>query len=1556
MSNERKGGRRQRTRLARTLFIAAACTMGMAVSVLPAVAADWPTYRADSARSGITTEAVQPPLTLQWTCKPMHGPKPAWPKPAEERHRMEFDRAYFATMAGGLVYFGTSADDKMMALDAATGQTRWTFLTQGPVRFAPSVWNRRVYFGSDDGYVYCLTSDEGKLIWKYRPGPSDEKVVGNGRMISRWPIRTSVLVDDRTVYFGAGVFPSEGLYIGALKAEDGSVIWKNDSLDERAHELTYGGVTPQGYLIASANNLYVPAGRAMPVAFDRKTGKSLYVCDAGGKTGGAWALVSGGELIAGVDNSGTPAKVAYKEGTGAPDRDAFAWFPGIDMVVAPEMTYMLTERGVYAIDRKAYLEMRATTESQGKTMRSLSAAIQANRRAFAKATPEQRRDLERKTADATRKLAEIEAEANRLREKVYAWRYVGRDLRSLILAGSVVYVGGAGVVTGLDARTGAVLWNGDVDGHAEGLAAAAGRLCVSTERGTVHCFGGQAGQPAKVGDPAKAGEVRTRRSSSPRGTVASTHEAAAARIVRQAGTDKGWCLILNCGEGHLAQELAKQSQFKIVALESDPARLTSSRDRLEGAGLLGVRVAVEPWKIADLPDYFANVIVSDDAASVENLSASVPDLLRILRPFGGVICLGASAERAGEPKEADLQKLAEALTAAGLTGAKVTKDGGLWVTAVRGKLEGAGAWTQLYAGPHNTACSDDLLDAAPFSVLWFGEPGPEGMVERHARPTSPVAANGRMYVQGEEAVTGVDAYNGTVLWKREIPGAVRVRADVDGGNLALCGDVLYVAAEDKCYRLDGQTGRIIRVYDLPASPDGEPRRWGYVSAAGKVLLGSAAFPLGNEYAAVWKAIVTGDRWKDLAEVPPQYAPDLQRLKAKYPVPDALARAELQRSGELWRSADFPVWGSEQTPRGSVTTRMMVSDSVFAIDPESAKPLWVHRGKGIPQISITVGDGTVYLVENGVTPEQKAAAISEKDSLTRKGLYEVGDEAKLGKGIEDVRLVVALDLATGQRLWARALDLTGCGGDKMGTAYQDGMLVFLGHFSNHDKAFFASNELRWRRITTVDAKTGEMAWSRPLNYLRRPLIVGDTIIIEPRACDLRTGRIKMRAHPISGEPVPWEFYRPGHCCSITSASPNCMYYRSYCGAIYDLKRDAGLTLFGAIRPGCWLNMIAANGLLMMPEYSSGCTCSFPLRCSVAMKPSARQADAEWTVFITHGPETPVRHLAVNFGAPGDRPDESGTMWFAWPRPQARDQRGTTYGVTFGVGQEILPGMGYFGRDVQGNAIGNTDRPWLFTSGCVGLIKCELPLIDDIWSDRPGVYTVRLGFAAPEADAPGQRVFDIKLQGRTVAEGIDIVKAAGGPNKVAMKEFKSVPVANRLKIELVPKASGPSPTQAPLINCVEAIREDGTQLAQQSTQPKPLPETEAKALLGSAKARLDEKKIEEAIGLYHTLLDVATSVDLKAAALEGMAAIGSPKSLSRIALYCRETSPILHNYQEVPKELRTAGTKALVAIAANLAATDRDRSIRMLRYAKTLAADASVRQQALDALNRMGVKDN
>jgi len=183
--------------------------VGLVLAALPrlAVAEDWPAYRADPARSGRSANGLKPPLTLLWRYDPAQAPRPAWP----ESQRIRFDWGHQPVMAGGLVLFGSTVDDTVRALDAATGELKWTFATDGPVRFAPHVADHLVYVASDDGYLYCLYLTSGKLKWRFGAGLRDDRVIGNGRMISRWPLRTGVLVDRGVAYITAGLWPSEGV-------------------------------------------------------------------------------------------------------------------------------------------------------------------------------------------------------------------------------------------------------------------------------------------------------------------------------------------------------------------------------------------------------------------------------------------------------------------------------------------------------------------------------------------------------------------------------------------------------------------------------------------------------------------------------------------------------------------------------------------------------------------------------------------------------------------------------------------------------------------------------------------------------------------------------------------------------------------------------------------------------------------------------------------------------------------------------------------------------------------------------------------------------------------------------------------------------------------------------------------------------------------------------------------------------------------------------------------------------------------------------------------------
>ena len=119
------------------------------------VAEDWPTWRYDSNRSAASPEELSDELKLQWV-RELPAPKTAWP----DEPKLDFDRTYEPVVMGQTMYVSSMAGDSVTALDTVTGDVLWQFYADAPVRFAPVVWEGKVYFTADDGFLYCVTADE----------------------------------------------------------------------------------------------------------------------------------------------------------------------------------------------------------------------------------------------------------------------------------------------------------------------------------------------------------------------------------------------------------------------------------------------------------------------------------------------------------------------------------------------------------------------------------------------------------------------------------------------------------------------------------------------------------------------------------------------------------------------------------------------------------------------------------------------------------------------------------------------------------------------------------------------------------------------------------------------------------------------------------------------------------------------------------------------------------------------------------------------------------------------------------------------------------------------------------------------------------------------------------------------------------------------------------------------------------------------------------------------------------------------------------------------------
>jgi len=434
-----------------------------------ATAADWPTYLHDNGRVGATTDRLPSELELKWVYSTPAPPKLSFSGPRNEpiegrimRNRVDFDRAIQVAVADGRLYFGSSVDDKIYCVDAKTGEPIWSIFTDGAIRLAPTIANGKVYVGSDDGFVYCLNAADGSFAWPpIRAGRDDDRLLARGEMISRWPIRTGVVVDRGVAYFGAGVFPHETIYLYAVDAETGKVLWENNHISEE--DAGRNPLSPQGYLLASQDMLFVPSGRSLPAAFDRKTGEEAYQKNyswrstAGGVVGGSKAVLADGQIYA----SGDEHFLALNQKTGAV---GYAYIAGRQLTMAGDRGYVATGKQLVAMHRVEHA--KATVKRQELNLKQYS--LRRKKRSM------DPKEFAAQDSELTKQIAAL--------SKVgVLWSVDTPHDSSLILTADSVIVGGVGKVISINAESGKRLWEADVEGDASGLAAAAGRLYVSTD-------------------------------------------------------------------------------------------------------------------------------------------------------------------------------------------------------------------------------------------------------------------------------------------------------------------------------------------------------------------------------------------------------------------------------------------------------------------------------------------------------------------------------------------------------------------------------------------------------------------------------------------------------------------------------------------------------------------------------------------------------------------------------------------------------------------------------------------------------------------------------------------------------------------------------------------------------------------------------------------------------------------------------------------------------------------------------------------------------------------
>ena len=493
------------------------------------------------------------------------------------------------------MFVASSGNDRVTALDVDTGEEKWRFYTDGPVRLAPVAWKNRLFFGSDDGHLYCLGAADGRLIWKFRAVPSERKLLGGGRLISVWPVRGGPVLHDGKIYFAAGVWPSEGVFLYSLDAETGRVVWLNDQsgylYGQQPHNAeSLGGVTPQGYLVVSGDELIVPCGQALPARFDLQTGKLL-----------SFELPKAGRLPGG-------------------------WFASADV-----------RRGEVVLDAGVNRDLHEDKVHQGPGEPDVRTTIHVGERSY---------------------------------------RF-GDDFPG-------------------------------VEGEIHSMLAADDKLFVVTLDGKLCCFG-----------PRKPTSVTRHPLEFQALPVKTDQRTTFGKQIMEATDDRhGYALVLGLAEAGLLEMLVAQTEFHVIAVDPDAAKIDGLRRKFDAAGEYGNRISfyvAKPGEI-EFPPYLASLAVIGDVRWLTSRGVAQIEVkdFHFLRPYGGTACLQLSENDHARLVAAN--KVAANTVAANKAAGnfKIERTAGLTVVRRDGGLPGStnytGGWSSL-----------DQRVKAPLGVLWFDD-------------------------------------------------------------------------------------------------------------------------------------------------------------------------------------------------------------------------------------------------------------------------------------------------------------------------------------------------------------------------------------------------------------------------------------------------------------------------------------------------------------------------------------------------------------------------------------------------------------------------------------------------------------------------------------------------------------------------------------------------------------------------------------------------------------------------------------------------------------------
>jgi len=118
----------------------------------------------------------------------------------------------------GVVYFG-GLDSTLYALELSSGNVKWKLKTNGEIRSTVSIQGNKVYLLGGNGVLSCIDKNSGKPEWR-SVFDNTALFLAERKYDFADYYHSSPLIHNNVIYFGSG-----NGRINAVKTENGEVIW-----------------------------------------------------------------------------------------------------------------------------------------------------------------------------------------------------------------------------------------------------------------------------------------------------------------------------------------------------------------------------------------------------------------------------------------------------------------------------------------------------------------------------------------------------------------------------------------------------------------------------------------------------------------------------------------------------------------------------------------------------------------------------------------------------------------------------------------------------------------------------------------------------------------------------------------------------------------------------------------------------------------------------------------------------------------------------------------------------------------------------------------------------------------------------------------------------------------------------------------------------------------------------------------------------------------------------------------------------------------------------------